>query len=133
MCQISHNITFCSCTGFSIGELKHYWVLYRHNKGKKFHIIGEPIWPIYDDCFDVNEDTLLARLAEEDAFDVPMEFQLKDRFVVVLNSDSDHFQAYAFKYTSKGLQKDSYDYFDFKNLYDEWRFGKLKNVFARKV
>jgi hypothetical protein len=81
----------------------------------------------------VNEDTVLVRLGEEDAFDVPMEFQLKDRFVVVLNSDSDQFQAYAFKYNSKGWKKDSYDYFEYKNSYDEWTFGKLKNVFARKV
>ena len=86
MCIVSDKIKFCTCVDVSVENLKHYWILYRFNKDKNYDCMGMPMMPtsMRDLSFEENQSTLLNRLNEPDAFDVPLKFKAKDLLEIVI-------------------------------------------------
>jgi hypothetical protein len=131
MCLVSDKIKFCTCISKNHETLKHYWLLYRHDKNKDVFILGDPIMPtsMRDPNFEINQSTLLVRLNEPDAFDVPLQSQTKDKLVITINCQSgemDNLFTYAFAYKNGKWITSKDDPFDLINNYNEKAFGKLK-------
>jgi len=136
MCIISDKIKFCSCANGSVEKLKQYWILYRINKEKNDLCMGEPMMPtsMIDFNFFENQTSLLNRLNESDAFDVPMKFKAKDLLEIVINNNSkiqDPF-TYTFKYKKGKWEAEETDPFEIMNHFDEEKSGKIKNTLKRK-
>lgn len=138
MCLVSDKIKFCTCATYDVEKLKHYWKLYRYNTDKNNFIIGITVLPdlLIDIHYDINHSTILARLNESDAFDIPLQFNAKDVLEVVINNlDKNDFRAatYYFKF-KKGKWKQSFsNYFEISNYYDEEQSGKIKSALKRKI
>jgi hypothetical protein len=135
MCVVSDKIKFCTCTNDSVENLKHYWILYRFNKDKNDFCIGMPIMPTYmtDLSFEENQATLLNRLNEADAFDIPLTFKAKDIMEIVINNTSayqDPF-TYSFQYKKGKWITEETDSFEIMNHFDEEISGKIKNALKR--
>jgi hypothetical protein len=136
MCIISDKIKFCSCANDSVEKLKQYWILYRINKEKNDSCLGETMIPtsMIDFNFCENQTSLLNRLNEPDAFDVPMKFKAKDLLEIVINNNSkiqDPF-TYTFKYKKGKWEAEETDPFEIMNHFDEEKSGKIKNTLKRK-
>ena len=106
MCLVSDKIKFCTCISKNYETLKHYWLLYRHDKDKELFVLGSPIMPtsMRDANFEINQSTLLARLNESDAFDVHLDLQTNDRLVISINCRSNETEdvfTYSFDYKRK--------------------------------
>jgi len=128
MCKITHKIKFYTCAPGKKNQLKNYWALYRYNKSKDTFILGTPIMPEDDANFELNDAILMQRLSEPDAFDIPLEFKAKDKFVVVIHPWGDErFQAYAFKYKRKQWVPVDYDPFEYYNQHDEVTKGEIQD------
>jgi hypothetical protein len=85
--------------------------------------------------FEINQSTLLARLNEPDAFDVPLQLKTDDRLVVTINCQSDEVEnpfTYAFDYKNGEWITSTDDPFDLINNYNEETFGKLKLPISKK-
>ena len=137
MCLVSDKIKFCTCISKNYETLKHYWLLYRHDKDKDEFVLGSPILPtsMRDLNFEINQSTLLARLNEPDAFDVPLQLKTDDRLVVTINCQSDEVEnpfTYAFDYKNGEWITSTDDPFDLINNYNEEAFGKLKLPISKK-
>jgi len=137
MCLVSDKIKFCTCISKNYETLKHYWLLYRHDKDKDEFVLGSPILPtsMRDLNFEINQSTLLARLNEPDAFDVPLQLKTDDRLVVTINCQSDEVEnpfTYAFDYKNGEWITSTDDPFDLINNYNEETFGKLKLPISKK-
>jgi len=137
MCLVSDKIKFCTCTSKNYETLKHYWLLYRHDKDKDEFVLGSPILPtsMRDLNFEINQSTLLARLNEPDAFDLPLQLKTDDRLVVTINCQSDEVEnpfTYAFDYKNGEWITSTDDPFDLINNYNEEAFGKLKLPISKK-
>ncbi len=138
MCLVSEKIKFCSCVTDSVCKLNNYWILHRYNGGKEFYAIGMPMLPAeYTDAnFFVNTQTLVNRLNESDAFDMPIKFKAKDQFEIVINNLSkDQFQrlTYCFIYKKGAWVQETYDVFELMNQYEEFMFGKMKGIKKNKT
>lgn len=136
MCRVSDKIKFCTCTNGPVENLKHYWILYRFNKDKNDGCMGMPIMPTYitDLSFEENQTTLLNRLNEVDAFDIPLKFKAKDIIEIVINNTSayqDPF-TYSFKYKKGKWIAEETDSFEIMNHFDEENSGKIKSALKRK-
>lgn len=129
MCTLSNTIKFCTCKSSSTERLQHYWQLYRRNKDKNEFIIGEAVtdFPFIEFDYKTNQTTLVKRINETDAFDIPLVFQDKDILEIVFNSnDSFKRSIYGFKY-NKGIWKiHEIDSFYLMGHFDEMEFGKIK-------
>ena len=137
MCLVSDKIKFCTCISKNYETLKHYWLLYRHDKDKDEFVLGSPILPtsMRDLNFEINQSTLLARLNEPDAFDLPLQLKTDDRLVVTINCQSDEVEnpfTYAFDYKNGEWITSTDDPFDLINNYNEEAFGKLKLPISKK-
>lgn len=132
MCIISDKIKFCTCTTTSVHILKHYWILYRFNKDKKVYCIGSPMLPtsMTDLSFKGNQEALLNRLNEADAFDIPLEFHSKDIIEIVINNISDTQDPfiYTFQYEKGNWVAEEKDPFEIINHFDKKVSGKIKNA-----
>lgn len=126
MCQITHNIKFCTCIKTNIDELDNFWVVYRYNDKNDRFIVGEPIIPIDDINFKVNNETLLKRLKEEDAFDITIHFEEKDVFEMVINNLKEDRKVFNFEYLEKEWHIMEYDPFYIMNKFDAFTSGKVK-------
>lgn len=100
--------------------------------------VGEPLMPTYlsDRNFAENEEALLKRLNESDAFDVPIQFQSKDQMEIVINNNNASIYG-TFTY-SFVLKKNKWvaietDPFFIMNNFDEEKAGKIKNALKRKI
>lgn len=139
MCRVSDKIKFCTCTNGPVENLKHYWILYRFNKDKNDFCIGMPIMPNYmiDFSFEENQATLLNRLNELDAFDIPLKFKPKDIIEIVINNTSvyqDPFSfTFSFKYKKGKWIVEETDSFEIMNHFDEEKSGKIRNALERKI
>ena len=137
MCIISDKIKFCTCANGSVENLKHYWILYRFNKDKNYDCMGEPMMPtsMRDLSFEENQFTLLNRLNEPDAFDVPLKFNAKDLLEIVINNTSDFYETftYSFKFKKEKWEAEETDPFDIMNHFDEENSGKIKSALKRKT
>lgn len=136
MCIVSDKIKFCTCTNGSVENLKHYWILYRYVKDKEEFCMGEPIMPtsMRDLSFEENQSTLLNRLNESDAFDVPLKFKAKDLLEIVINntSDFDETFTYTFKFKKGKWEAEETDPFEIMNHFDEENSGKIKSALKIK-
>ena len=137
MCIVSDKIKFCTCVNGSVENLKHYWILYSFNKDKNFACMGEPMMPtsMRDLSFEENQSTLLNRLNEPDAFDVPLKFKAKDLLEIVINNTSDFHETftYSFKFKNGKWLVEETDPFEIMNHYDEENSGKIKSALMRNV
>ena len=137
MCIVSDKIKFCTCTNGPVENLKHYWMLYRYVKGKEEFCMGEPMMPtsMRDLSFEENQSTLLNRLNEPDAFDVPLKFKAKDLLEIVINNTSDTHEpfSYSFKFKNGKWEAEETDPFDIMNHFDEEKSGKIKSALKRKI
>lgn len=135
MCIISDKIKFCTCSNSSVEKLKHYWILYRYAKDKEEFCMGEPMIPtsMIDSSFAENQATILNRLNEIDAFDIPLKFKAKDLLEIVINNNSkcqDSF-TYSFKYKKGKWMAEETDPFEIMNHFDEENSGKIKSALKR--
>jgi len=133
MCIVSDKIKFCTCAESNISQLKHYWVLYRYNKQKKGLMMGEWIFPehIIDPQDVMNENTIIARLNENDAFDVAMDFDNKDLLKVTINNKpkkGERKYSYSFQYRKKKWEVYEPGPFELYNDYDKKAKGKMKSA-----
>jgi hypothetical protein len=138
MCIVSDKITFCTCANGPVENLKHYWILYRYVKDKEEFCMGLPMMPtsMRDLSFEENQATLLNRLNEPDAFDVPMKFKAKDLLEIVINNNASDFYetfTYTFKFKKGKWQAEETDPFEIMNDFDEENSGKIKSVLRRNI
>jgi hypothetical protein len=137
MCIVSDKIKFCTCANGSVEKLKHYWILYRYNKGKDLICMGMPMMPtsMRDLGFEENQSILLNRLNDPDAFDVPLKFKAKDLLEIVINNTSDYHKifTYSFKFKKGKWEAEETDPFDIMNHFDEVNSGKIKSALKRKT
>ena len=120
MCIISEKIKFCTCVDevLNLTQLNNYWILYRYNsesaieKGFDQMEVGKFIEPASDSIFKINEDTILKRIYESDAFDFPLKFKNKDTLVIHLNNNSEN-----------GLEKISYQFRYERKKWESQCFG----------
>lgn len=137
MCIVSDKIKFCTCANSPVENLKHYWILYRFVKDKEEYCMGEPMMPtsMRDLSFEDNQATLLNRLNEPDAFDVPLKFKAKDLLEIVINNTSDFYETftYTFKFKKGKWEAEETDPFDIMNNFDEENSGKIKSALKRKI
>ncbi len=99
--------------------------------------MGSPMMPtsMIDLNFELNKSTLLARVNEPDAFDVPLQLKPKDLLEIVINNHSSNFEErlnYTFEYEKGKWIAVEPDPFKIMNEFDEEQFGKLKNAVKRK-
>lgn len=132
MCLVSDKIKFCTCLGGSVEKLKHYWILYRFDKEKNEMYMGMPTMPtsMSDFNYKENQATLLVRLNESDAFDVPIHFKEKDILEIVINNTPDFYQPfiYSFRYNKGKWLTEETDPFQIMNHFEEEKNGKIKNA-----
>lgn len=137
MCIVSDKIRFCTCAKGSVENLKHYWMLYSFNKDKNFACMGEPMMPtsMRDLSFEENQSTLLNRLNEPNAFDVPLKFKAKDILEIVINNTSDFYETftYSFKFKKGKWEAEETDPFDIMNHFDEENSGKIKSALKKTI
>lgn len=137
MCLVSDKIKFCTCAANDVEKLKHYWKLYRFDKDKGIMCLGETYFPtsMRDTNFKVNKTTVLNRINESDAFDIPLELKPKDLLEIVINNNVkgiDPF-TYIFKYIKGKWKAIGEDPFEIMNNYDEEQTGKIKAALKRKI
>jgi hypothetical protein len=135
MCIISDKIKFCTCSNSPVEKLKHYWILYRYAKDREAFCMGEPMMPtsMIDSSFAENQATILNRLNEIDAFDIPLKFKAKDLLEIVINNNSkfqDSF-TYSFKLKKGKWMAEETDPFEIMNHFDEENSGKIKSALKR--
>jgi len=137
MCVVSDKIKFCTCAESDVYELKHYWVLYRYNKLKMLSVMGSLMfeYQITDPQDELNENTIIARLNENDAFDVAMTFKNKDVLDVTINNKpkkGERTYSYSFQYRKKKWELFHAGPFELCNDYDVEAQGKIKSALVRK-
>ena len=88
-----------------------------------------------DSSFDENQNTLLNRLNEPDAFDVPLKFKAKDILEIVINNTSDFHETftYRFKFKNGKWLVEVTDPFEIMNHFEEENSGKIKSALRRKI
>ena len=93
MCIVSDKIKFCTCVDGEVNliQLNNYWILYRFNSKSAIEVrplvVGKFI-ETSDPIFEINQETILKRIHEADAFDFPIKFKNKDTLVIHLNNNS---------------------------------------------
>ena len=140
MCKVSDKIKFCTCgSGIKdVRKLDNYWILYRYNQND-YQIIGEIIdGVIYtinliQDNHELNKETILNRLKETDAFDIPIKFEDFDILEIHLN----HLQpskelVYTFNYYDKEWDFNSNESISRDKSYDKLKFGNIDNAIEEK-
>jgi hypothetical protein len=137
MCIVSDKIKFCTCANGSVEKLKHFWILYRYSKDKEEFCMGMPMMPssMRDLSFEENQSTLLNRLNDLDAFDVPLKFKAKDLLEIVINNTADYHKifTYSFKFKKGKWEAEETDPFDIMNHFEEVNSGKIKSALKRKT
>ena len=99
--------------------------------------MGEPMMPtsMRNLSFEENQATLLNRLNEPDAFDVPLKFEAKDLLEIVINNNTSDFYetfTYSFKFKKGRWKADETCPFDIINHFDEENSVKIKSALKRK-
>lgn len=130
MCEISDKIKFCTCKAKSTERLKNYWVFHQYEEGRFDGIMGscDPPMLMDEQMVQYNEETLLKRVNETDAFDVDLQPKSKDRLEIVLTCN-EHFGGdlhIGFEYKKGQWVACEYDLFEWTWKHTEDAFGKLK-------
>ena len=134
MCKVSDKIKFCTCTHGEINleDLKDYWVLYRIKKEGFEFLIGSFQLPNENaENFELNKLTILNRLKEIDAFDIPIEFENDDKLVVYLNQNLERERdevIFSFRYNRRKWVYEQYDPLELSGSYNEFKNGYFDNL-----
>lgn len=129
MCQPSEQIQFCTCKVKTTEQLKHYWSWFRYNPEKHVCVIGEVMLPFefIDKDYKAIHKHFKKKVNQHDAFDVVIECQEGDLFLLVCNNDDDYKRVeYCFEYKKRQWRCVESDVFERMNQYDELLFGKIK-------
>lgn len=139
MCKVSDQLKLCSCKTKNVEDLKHYWVLKRHN-GEHNCIVGEAILPanIGEDVDKVNIRTLRKMLNSGNCFDAEMLHQENDILELHFTFYADpekyfmlpchgNYLAYAFVFKNDKWRKTDFNPFG-ENL-DDIQKGKIVRPF----
>ena len=99
--------------------------------------MSEWIFPehIIDPLNVMNENTIIARLNENDAFDVAMDFNNKDLLKVTINNKpkkGERKYSYSFQYRKKKWEVYEPGPFELHNDYDKKAKGKMKNAIVEE-
>ena len=82
--------------------------------------------------YELNQNTILNRLQEKDAFDKDIQFKDDDCLQIFIKEEiSDVFYEhtiYRFQFNEGNWEKDEYNPIDFNHLYDEIKWGKFENL-----
>jgi hypothetical protein len=136
MCKISDKIKFCTCGSDTIDrdELDNYWILYRYNENKFSPIIDGLFYLITNEKYDdINKNTILNRLKENDAFDIPIKFEENDTLVIHLNQlQQSNELVYSFNYNNKEWQYESYNPLSLDETSEQIKYGKLDNAIKKE-
>lgn len=130
MCNLTDSIKFCTCKSSSTKHLQNYWQLYRRNPDRNIVLVGEPIFlpHLITLNYEANKITLLKRINEADAFDIPIVFKNQDVLEVVLeNTNENKRVVFGFKYRNAKWNNYEIDSFYLEGHFDEKEFGKIKN------
>lgn len=133
MCIVSDKVKFCTCKDIDLKDQPNTWILYRYNPEKEIRIMGSLAFPAYkyEPEYEINRETFLMRLNEEDAFDVPIDFHEKDRIDISIETtvNGQPEQAfYCYKYHNGKWEGQEYDPFELENHFDELKKGKFINL-----
>lgn len=134
MCSISNKIKFCTCTNDRAVKTGNYWMLFRGDLNGRLMYVGESVLPtsILDLNFELNRETLLNRLSENDAFDTPIEFKERDVLMITVNADWKESKnvtyEYFFEYLRGQWESTEYDQLDLLNKLEEYKFGKVESA-----
>jgi hypothetical protein len=133
MCNINNKLQLCTCTSeVDVYELDNYWVYYKYNKTKSYHILGMPIFPINLDI--TNHENNLIQLPillnDGNVFDVAMLHENKDRLQISIQlgeekSVYNRFD-YGFEYRKGKWHYKEYCLFSWANKYDTFKSGNAK-------
>ena len=132
MCKVSDKIKFCTCSEgeINIDELENYWILYRL-KTEGFEIlIGSFYLPNeHLENFELNKQTILKRLTETDAFDIPIEFKNEDILAIYLDKNKKWEDlVLSFRYKKRKWIYEQYDPLEIGGRYDQLKIGKFDNL-----
>ena len=143
MCKISDKLKLCTCKTENVEQLKHYWILKRHN-GQPNCIVGEAILPanIGEQSDRINEKTIVKMLNECNCFDIDLQHLEGDILELHFTFYADpekyfmppcygNFLAYAFKFKKGIWRKTNFDPFG-ENVEDIQK-GKITRPFARRL
>ena len=138
MCIVSDKIKFCTCVDeeVEIESLDNYWILYRYNPDKFERIVGMFILPREDPSFfELNKESILKRLKESDAFDIPIVFKSRDRLLVSINNDNENIEedmTYLFKFTRGKWKSIVYEPFHLMEEFDQFKKGSFEDLWEKK-
>ena len=131
MCLQNHQIKFCTCDIDEENLPENYWILYRYENDEELTIVGEAILPYDDQMSDFNylnnQNIILERINESDAFDFKTDFQEQDLLEVYLkNKDNDEKDSFCFEFQDKTWTSTKSDYYYFGIIHNEYRTGKVE-------
>ena len=131
MCLQNHQIKFCTCDIDEENLPENYWILCRYAEDIELMIVGEAILPNYDLLSDFdylnNQNLILERLKESDAFDFKTDFQEQDVLEVYLkNKERSEKDSFCFEFQDKiwSATESAYYYFGLNHL--EYKTGKVE-------
>ena len=138
MCKVSDKIKFCTCSSedIEIYELENYWVLHRLKTEGFDLLIGSFMLPNEDaENFEINKQTILKRLKDKDAFDIPISFNDDDNLVIYLNQNSGKEWEeiiYSFKFKLGEWEYEQYDPLELSGSYNKLKYGKIDSLYNEK-
>lgn len=137
MCKLEGILKFCTCTAKQATRLDQFWVFYRLNAEKDFRIIGRVAIParLRPRVHAENRRLLLARLNEDDAFDIDLQSAEGDRLAVTLRcAEEDREQdprrsdliTYGYERQNGRWVEAQFDPHSWQWHHDQEHFGKLQ-------
>lgn len=135
MCSVSEKIVLCTCDTKNIDQLKHYWVLFRHDPEMGIILVGETMG--YEFLFqekDLHNPVILCnKLNNGGIFDQTLQFEDKDRLQIsILFKKNSCNTDYGFEYRKGKWRVIEFDYFSWRAVYKELQKGKIKNALETK-
>ena len=132
MCVVSDKIKFCTCSAEDLDGALNTWTFFRKRprSNETLHILGSAMMPLEIDFFTElqNQETLLKRVNERDAFDIDLNPEEGDRLLLSFRKDKDAPPLwYGFEYFDGVWEEESYSVFDWMETHKEGEKGKVYN------
>ena len=133
MCIISNEIKFCTCLdeGIDIEDLDFYWKLYKLDIKKDVFIVGlmNPPTSFYDSNFELNQETILNRLNNPNAFDFKFDLIKGHRIEVVVKFEKFEHYTYCYEFSGRKWYSVEEDPFILESKYEIDQKGKLNGFY----
>ena len=136
MCELPKALRFCTCKARSLAQLTHFWVFYRFDKTKDDMVIGRVALPDRLDATvdKYNRALLLARLHEDDAFDLDLDPREGDLLAIAFRCTEvnqrgvreDRTITYGYKRTGDRWVDEPFNHLEWQWHHHHERFGKLR-------